>query len=253
MKYKTKVQRARTQYLNTRPPELLFGKSGAVPISFALLVALFFGAQFFSAQAQAQPRLFITWSAESYAPPGFNGKVLPTAGSPITVSFEVIDGGRPANVSGQTTYWYLNNDLIENRPGTKTVRFNAPARAPSVATVRIELPAYPGGLLIGTARIPVVRPEAVIEAPYPGRVFSGPQIRALGTPYFFNADDPSGLVVAWTVNGQSPPGAERPRELAVNLDPASLLEATVNIVLSITNAARGSESASQFIILRPAQ
>ncbi|MEK9180480.1 MAG: hypothetical protein AAB897_03650 [Patescibacteria group bacterium] len=219
-------------------------------IVVAALVALFFAAQFLSAQAQAQPYLWITWHAESYAPPGFGGKILPTAGSPITASFEVIGGGKPANVSAQTVYWYLNNELISNKAGTKTVKFNAPSRTSALLDLRIELPTYPGGLLLRTARIPVVSPEAVIEAPYPDKAFSGAQIKATGRPYFFNIQNISELNFSWSVDGQTPGSLERPQELIVNLDPSSPMGTAVNLALTILNAKNQAESGSGFLILR---
>ena len=106
--------------------------------------AALFAVSYF-ASAQTRPQIVISWRAESYAPPAYSGKILPTAGSPITVSFDVIDGGKPANLSGQIIYWYLNSDLIENRNGVQSVTFNAPSRAPSILELRIELPAYPNG------------------------------------------------------------------------------------------------------------
>lgn len=198
------------------------------------------------AEAQARPQVFVSWRAESYAPPAYGGKILPTAGSLITISFEVVDDGKLANLSKQTIYWYLNNDLIENRDGVQSVAFNAPARAPSILELRIELPAYPSGLLLKTINIPVVRPEAAIEAPYPDGQFSETRVQMAGSPYFFNANKINDFRFSWTINGEAAEGEESSREFIVNLNPDAPPGSTLNIGLTINNTSFTEEVASVF-------
>ncbi len=69
-------------------------------IGAAILFLILTG--FFLAGAQAQttgPQLMVTWKARTYAPPGFDGKIMPTANSAITASVELIDGGKIIDLS----------------------------------------------------------------------------------------------------------------------------------------------------------
>ena len=200
--------------------------------------------------AQTPPQIIVTWDAESGSEPSsFVGKTMPTANSLINVSFEVIDGGKPADLSKQTIYWYLNNRLIENRVGTQLITITAPSRAPSILELKIELPAYRGGLLLKTIRIPIAAPQIVIEAPYPGGEVAGRTIAVKAVPYFFKAGV-SELNFRWAVNGSAPENVENPAELKVNLSPDAPIGSSVGISLTVSNPKNPDESASQNITLK---
>src|SRR3989344_1635798 len=69
------------------------------------------------------PELLMTWRANTYAPADFSGKILPIANSHITASFELVDRGKAVDVSRETVYWYVNDDLVSNKPGMEQVAF----------------------------------------------------------------------------------------------------------------------------------
>jgi len=218
-------------------------------LTTVFILFLFFVAGSLRSSAQQQaPELFITWKTETYAPPNFTGKVLPTAGSPITASFEVIDQGVPANLSRQTVYWYINSNFFKGGEGVQSVRFGAPAGGGEI-DLRVQLPNYKNNLLVKTVTIPVVEPEAVIESPFPGGKISSPSIRLKGVPYFFNTKTPADLAFSWQVNGQVPKGTENPDSLNVNLGPTTPQGFALGIGLLIQNPARAIEQASRALNL----
>lgn len=224
---------------------------------YVFCFAFLFFAMWFShgSAQQSQPQFLFSWRADTYAPPGFNGKVLPSPGSLITVSFEVVQGGKLANLSKQTIYWYVNDSLVSNVPGKQTITFSAPNFAPDVLNVRVQLPEYAGGLLSPLIKIPLVPPEAVIESAYPGGNFMGFSATVKGLPYFFNVQSPLELSFTWNVNGETPAGAEDPTNLSVGLNPDAPIGATLSIGLTVQDPSDvdGVLSASANTALRRVQ
>ncbi len=184
---------------------------------------------------QSQPQFLLSWQTNAYAPSGFTGKILPSPGTPVTVSFEIVQDGKLVNLAKQTIYWYVNDTLVSNIPGKQTITFIAPSFL-GIVDVRIELPSYPGGFLFQSVNIPVVQPEAVIESAYPGGNFTGLSAQVKGVPYFFDVQDPSALSFTWNVNGETPQNAEDPTILSVNLNSDAAPGSAVNVGLMIQAA-----------------
>lgn len=199
--------------------------------------------------AQTPPQMIITWVArQDSSPSSFPGKILPTQNSVVTASLEFFVEGKPASLSEQKTYWYVNDGLVASGMGIKRISFLAPA-AGSIIDLRVQLPNYNGSLLTKTIQIPVATPLAVINAPYPNKEIFGRTIALKGIPYFFSAKS-SALNFRWSVNGSTPENTENPSELNVNLNPDALVGSNVNISLTISNPANPGESASQNISLK---
>lgn len=217
---------------------------------FAVLVVGLFVLRGASSLAQTtEPQFLITWQAKSYAPPQYGGKVLPTAGSPIAASLEIVSRGKLVDLSEQTIYWYLNDNFLRGGRGVQTVDFNASGNAPDVLELRVQLPNYRGDLLIKSIEIPVAAPEVVIEAPYPEANFQNTPVRVRGVPYFFNVLTPLALNFGWSVNGETPPNSENPSNLTVNLNQGAPSGSNLNIGLTIQNPGNIFESASKNIDL----
>lgn len=175
---------------------------------------------------------------------------MPTAGSQIAASAELIDNGKPVNLSKQNVYWYQDNNFIAGGYGSQAVVFRAPDVAGGTIDLRVEFPNYSKGAQLKTIAIPIVKPEAVIESPFPYGKFSSSPIQLLGQPYFFNADTISKLNFNWTVNGQAPSGAENPQNLNVkfnSMSPDSAL--SVSLSIQNTDSRYQTEGASQNINL----
>ena len=129
------------------------------------------------AQTASSPTFLVTWKTTgSYIPSFYQGKALPTYGSNITASFELISAqGKVLDMSGQTIYWYLNDTLIGGGTGVQQVTFPPLGDAPNTMDLRITVPNYNGASLIHAINVPMVLPEAVIYAPYPnGQFFQNP-------------------------------------------------------------------------------
>ena len=65
-------------------------------------------------QTTSRPQFMVSWQAQSYAPSWYQGKIFPTKGSRINVVFELVDGGKIADLSKLKVRWYLNDKLVLN-------------------------------------------------------------------------------------------------------------------------------------------
>jgi hypothetical protein len=182
----------------------------------------------------AAPYLQITWHAmDSSAPSYYQDKLLPGTNSPVVASAEVISNGTVVNLSGQTIYWYLDENLVGSGVGKQTITFQT-AAFDEIASLRVEVPNYPSGGLINTAHIPLQDPEAVIVAPYPGDEYGGSSISVQGVPYYFPASELNQLSYQWLVNGQLVTSREDPQDLTINLATGTSTSGDVPVAIGLS-------------------
>jgi hypothetical protein len=206
----------------------------------AFTFMFFFAAVVSTAVTHAQtaaPQFLMTWSASnSYVPVGYTGKVLPNQESQITAALEVMANGKLVNLSNETIYWYQDDTLLGGGVGTQQFTFRPYGTAPNVVTLKVELPDYPGGLLIHEINIPVTQPLAVVLAPYPNGVFASTPLVVQALPYFFAASSTSPLNFTWSVNGQVVTNAENPQSLQISLPQSTPAGYAVSVALTIENS-----------------
>ena len=189
------------------------------------------------AQNASGPQFVMTWSASnSYVPTRYAGGILPNQESQITAAFELIANGQPINLSGQTIYWYLNDNLLGGGEGVQHFTFRPYGTAPANETLKVELPDYPGGELLHTINIPLINPIVVAEAPYPNGQFSQIPLVLTAMPYFFNASSVTSLSFSWSVNGQAVTSAENPQSLKISLPQSTPAGFAVGVTLSVKNS-----------------
>jgi hypothetical protein len=211
----------------------------AVAAVIPLFLSAFFIAGFPTVDAQtAQPQVLITWSTtNSYVPVGYTGKILPNIESSITASVELIAAnGKPIDLSGQTIYWYENDNLLGGGIGAQQITFPPFGDPPNIIALRISIPDYPGGILMREINIPIVVPRAVIEAPYPQSTFSQGKISMQALPYFFAASSTAPLNFTWSVNDDAVASAENPQSLQISLPDSTPSGYGVFVSLTIQNS-----------------
>src|SRR3989344_3706408 len=219
------------------------GNNRMFVFAFVLLVAT----HGLLAHAQtAAPELFITWTASrSSAPPDFQGKIFPGAKSSISASVMLIDNGKAVDLSNETVYWYANNGFIDGGAGVTRVAFGAPSVARNTINLRAQLPSYGENFVVKTIEIPVVVPEAVIDAPFPGGTFSQSPVKVKAYPFFFTVPDLSFLKFLWNVNGTEPTNQEVPGELFINVPAGTANNSSFSVNLSIENPAAFGQTAKK--------
>lgn len=206
------------------------------------------------AGAQTKPQFLVSWQAQNYAPSWYQGKILPTKGTPINISFELIDNGKIADLSKTTVRWYVNDNLVLNENnglGIKNLKINIPDYSGGQTEIRIVVLDYlKNGMIDKLIEIPVKGPEAIINAPYAdGKIKTGSSVLNL-FPFFFNIKDTHSLSVDWSVNGQKPSGsAGNPYVLNLNVGSETPKDTAINISVSLKSILKDLEFASQSVNL----
>lgn len=178
--------------------------------------------------------MHITWRAQTYAPPTYIGKLLPTAGARVTASVFAVQNGKLLDLTGKTVYWYLDDEFIEGGANQQTVEFRVPKdKNGTIAELMVRLPNTAGGL-VNTIDIPIVAPHVAIDAPFPRGVVSGPSFRVRARAYFFNTPSPAFLSYSWAVNNKEP-SAEDPENLSVGIEPGSTPGSSILLNLNVKN------------------
>ena len=213
----------------------------AAPLAALCLIASFFLFSPIAAQAQTTnaPRFLLTWKAtNSYIPPFYQGKALVSYGSNITAALEVVlPNGTLANLSNQPIFWYVDGTVVGGGTGVQEVTFPPFGTPPSILSLTVSLPQYPGGVREVKTNIPFVNPVAVIGAPYPNQQFSTSPVSVTAYPFFFNTTSPSDLSYSWAVNGQTGTSAENPEIADVSLPQGTPSGTSIDISLTIQGTA----------------
>ena len=182
-------------------------------ISITILTAL----AGYSAKAQTEPFILITWKALNYAPANFEGKVLPMQNSPIVASVALLQNGKFIDISKMQIKWSVNSQQLQSGTGLQTIIFQEPdlGGGSNSTDITVEIPNYPGGSILNTISISPTQPKAVIDAPYPNLQFASSQLNITAVPYFFNVNNISGLDISWMVNSVSPTDLTDPSSLQI--------------------------------------
>lgn len=196
--------------------------------------ALLFVSRPVSAQEGPPPEFLVTWQANTYVPPSYAGRALPRNGTPIDFAFELIEGGKLVGLSDYEVRWYLGDELVQSGQGLQGVTFTVPMISSRTEIVRTVVVDYRGMNRENIVRIPIVRPEAIIDLPYPQRTIprGGAFVRAL--PYYFSVPNKETLLFEWRVNNETPLDLpENPSELVLNIPTGG--EGGVQLNLRIIN------------------
>lgn len=204
--------------------------------------------------AQSTPQFLISWEAKNYVPDWYSGKILPTAKTNVEISFELIDNGKPVDLSGVKVRWYINDKLVKNENnglGIKKINFITPNYFNQEAEIRIAVVDYANvGFIDKLIDIPVVRPEAVINAPYAdNKIKTGGSIFELFL-FFFTTNNKENFSIQWSVLDKKPKSQkDDPFKLDLNVDSQIPVDSVINLSVVVNNIVKTLESAVKIINL----
>ena len=189
-------------------------------------------------QTAFPPTLMLTWQANTFVPSDYQGKTLPTNGSPIKLTLELFDRGKTVNTSQYEIRWFANNTLFASGKGLNQTKFTPRVLSVNSYRIRAVVIGYNGNLdLESSTVIPVVQPTAVIDAPYKNNIISGASAPVRARAYFFNTTKASDLKLEWrtgsTLAGQGT--LDENTNLTVDLSGASS-GSLLSLALRIINA-----------------
>ncbi len=196
---------------------------------------------FFPAFAFAASQFMVTWEADSYVPGWYSGKALPTRNSLIRVAFELIDNGKPVNLSKSIVRWYVNDELVRNEAhglGITAYQFKTSDYPGNETEVRISIPNYKGSSVDKILRIPVAHPEVIIQGGRMDGTLGRGETMFRGFPFFFNIRNLSNLRFAWTAANQGSEGSEdSPWDFSLSIPESVPLGTPIEIGLTAQNNA----------------
>ncbi len=170
-----------------------------------IIISIFIGLSFFTARVRAEePAFFVSWKTNSYTPSWYSGKRLPSLGSSLNVSFDLIEGGKVVDLSSEKIRWYINNKLFKNENnglGIKSIT-RMVTEPGDYLEVRITLPEHNGGFFDKVVLVPIASPEAVISAPYLGGIIDRGTTILEGIPFFFNVETEEDFNFGWKIDGK---------------------------------------------------
>jgi hypothetical protein len=223
-------------------------------LTFLTVILIFTFYILHSVSAQSSSQFFVSWQAQSYIPNWYQGKVLPTSGTPTEISFELIDKGKLADLSKTKVRWYVNDELVKNEEnglGIKILKTNIPNYAGQETEIRISVVDYLGGeALDRIIKIPVVGPEVTINAPYPDKKISAGSSIFQAIPFFFNIKNLNSLSVEWSANEQKPAGlSANPWLLNLNIGADTPTGAEIKLSVLVRNFLKELEFATKSVNL----
>lgn len=197
---------------------------------------------------------FLTWQSDTYAPPGFLGKRLPSKGSSVSLAFHTLNTSESFQNVAFT--WYIDNIKIGEGMG-KTRTNTTITQRPGTYTAKVFL-RYPNGSSETiTTPIKVVTPVVYLveekNVIHNGTLFTYPTdlyFRAL--PLSFNVSSLLELDFTWNVNnitsvGQNP---EKPDRSILTM-PTNLPSRTATqFGITVTSLKNTKERAIQSVSVR---
>ena len=182
-----------------------YSKNLKLPVFFAVLAACFL-LNLPSGNAQTAPEFIISWRAVNFVPSDYTGKILPSSGSRIEVSFDLMDKGKIANLSGNEISWFVNNEVVAQKNVLKSINFNTSGN--NSQSVRVAVSGYNDSELEKTISIPLADPKIIIDTRGPAKYALNRTELPLKKhifeirPFFFNVRDLSDLNMKWRLNGE---------------------------------------------------
>jgi len=216
-----------------------------------LLFTFYFLLSTLSVFAQFTPQFLVSWNSQSYTPNWYNGKIGATYGSSVNISFELIVGGKVADISKTGIRWYKNDKLVKNENnglGIKNYSFINNTYGEDDIEIRISIPDYKGNTLDKIIKIPVKSPEVILDTKRFDRKLSKGVNPITLWPFFFNVIDNREL----SFNLSSDKGAvsnlsNNSSIFNLELNQNALLDTGVRLQAIVKNIKNAMESASRMI------
>ncbi len=205
---------------------------------------------FVIARAQVSPTLLLTWNTNTFTPPSFAGRALPTRGSTVRVSLAAFQNNSFLDLSTRDIRWFVENESYQSGKGGTSFSFTVPTTGNPILTVKAVILGNQSNLE-KEITIPVKNLEVVLDAPYPHHSFSPGTHFLRALPYYWSVSRLHDLVFRWSANNIQTQGApENPDELELDVSGARAGD-TVTLSVGVTNPLNALEVAAastEFII-----
>jgi len=212
-------------------------------------VLLVIGYQFLVVNAQTLNPVVITWQANNFYPADFGGRALPSPGTPVTLSAEIIQNNKLLDLSQATFLWYADETLFARGVGLKetTLKINKSPGDYSFVRVAVQIN---NSSFENSLRIYAQAPTVVIEGNFPNQTIrAGSQTLLRAMPYFFNVSSLADLGFSWLINDKIQ-NSSQDNQLLLSIGPLQgNSDAAAQISVAVQNIVNALETASNRIIL----
>ncbi len=228
-------------------------QKGAFAFLFLTSYFLLLTSSLAQAQIATTPEFFVTWRSGAYVESGYQGKILPVAGAPITLAMNLIDGGKLANLSKTMIRWIKNDKIVQSGIGLQTVTIPTSSLTDrDEIRIKIVVSQYKGADLPHSFVLPVAAPEVVIRATYPGWLVPAGNASFRALFYHWSIAAPEQLLIRWSLQGQTIESSGGSATLAATI-PEAAAGSALTLQLTTNNTVNDLESANtlaQLLIIR---
>ncbi len=143
----------------------------------------------------------LTWQAQTTAPQGYTGKILPARGTKIKVFAQPMSDDKPVDLTGYEISWTVNGVPLPQEQNKKSIQFMAGLYGASQYNVAVR--ARQENTIVGqtTITIPIVAPKVIIDIPYPNQITPREDVLLRALLYFLPEETARRARVSWMING----------------------------------------------------
>jgi len=158
----------------------------------------------------------LIWNNDSYVPPLYQGRALPSIGSKVLIDAIVnVSGGDPLNLKYS---WFIDDIFQKNKSGygKNSFYFYASQRPGNSQAIKVQI--FNDDRTIFEERsiqVPITDPEVIFyssngnshfsnQASTISTVLAGKKFSFIAKPYFFSIKKLTDLVFEWTLSGTNP-------------------------------------------------
>jgi hypothetical protein len=180
---------------------------------FIFLVAILFCgvATIFSVKAQQTSpyTILLGWETNSFYPSNYQGKPLPSDGSLVRVSLQLLKDNKIIDASAVPIKWYVNNKYFNDGVGMTNISFVADEGRGSSYSIKASVKTNED-IINEFLTIPVVQKELIIETTaINGKIKPNSSVTFSAVPYFFNIQSLDDLTISWNIQNQKIPNEKK--------------------------------------------
>lgn len=189
-----------------------------------------------------QPQIIITWQTRNLYPSGYLAKAFPTTGSVVDLGLMAALNGNTIDLSRALITWRVDENVIGRTEGLQLVSFTSKKQGGTSHFIRVTAELASGESYEAVTRIPVVDPKVIIK-----KFGSESKLSLEAVPYFFNAQNLSGLSFSWSIAGKN---SEKEGDNTLTIEAnGGLIGSGVRADLMINNLSNPIEFAKTWITL----
>ncbi len=149
--------------------------------------------------------LIISWQANNYYPPNYQGKSLPVKNTNIALGVILTANNRIIDLNNFLISWYLDNQFFKEDYGLEEINFNVLKNKKTNHFITVEIYNKNNELITKKNLILPIQEPQIVLTPFIPQNFPLKENTLLNLeilPYFFNTTNLNNLIFDWQINNQ---------------------------------------------------